>query len=74
MGPTDLDVSDKAGQAYLKALPVNRRMRRRLQTSRWIIHIYDGKNEMASEELKKLEGEGILPSWRLMSSDPRSTT
>ena len=59
VGPTDLDLSDKAGQAYLKALPVNRRVRRRLQTSRWIIHLYDGKNVMASEELKKLEGEGV---------------
>ena len=57
VGPSNLDLSDESGLSYLKALPVNRKMRRRLHGSRWIVHLYDGKNGIATEELKKLEKE-----------------
>ena len=60
VGPSNLDLSDESGLSYLKALPVNRKMRRRLQGSRWIVHLYDGKNGVATEELKKLEKEDIV--------------
>ncbi|CAE7577689.1 RE1 [Symbiodinium sp. CCMP2456] len=55
-----LEKLQQAGLNYLKALPVNRKARRRLQGSRWIVHLYDGKNETASEELKKLETENAV--------------
>ncbi|CAE7890279.1 GIP, partial [Symbiodinium necroappetens] len=60
VGPSNLDLSDESGLSYLKALPVNRKMRRRLHGSRWIVHLYDGKNEIATEELKKLEKEDVV--------------
>ena len=56
-GPTDLDLSDEAGTNYLKALPVNRKTRRRLHQTRWIVHLYDGKNQMAATTLRQLESE-----------------
>ncbi|CAE7242183.1 unnamed protein product, partial [Symbiodinium sp. CCMP2456] len=56
----DIDLSDNAGFGYLKSLPVNRKFRRRLHGSRWIVHLYDGKNETASHELKKFETEDIV--------------
>ncbi|CAE7214330.1 RE1 [Symbiodinium microadriaticum] len=59
VGPADIDLSDESGWNYLKSLPVNRKNRRRLHGSRWIVHLYDGKNELATQELKKLEAEDI---------------
>ena len=59
VGPADIDLSDESGWNYLKSLPVNRKNRRRLHGSRWIVHLYDGKNELATQELKKLETEDI---------------
>ncbi|CAE7250766.1 ATG18, partial [Symbiodinium sp. CCMP2456] len=59
-GFEDIDLSDNAGFGYLKSLPVNRKIRRRLQGSRWIVHLYDGKNENTSHELKKFETEDIV--------------
>ncbi|CAE7352485.1 RE1, partial [Symbiodinium necroappetens] len=60
VGPSDLDLSDESGLSYLKSLPVNRRTRRRLHGSRWIVHLYDGKNQAAAEELRKLENEDVM--------------
>ncbi|CAE7876411.1 TY5A [Symbiodinium sp. KB8] len=59
VGPADIDLSDESGWNYLKSLPVNRKNRRRLHGSRWMVHLYDGKNELATQELKKLETEDI---------------
>ncbi|CAE7236757.1 RE1 [Symbiodinium sp. CCMP2456] len=60
VGSEDIDLSDDAGFGYLKSLPVNRKFRRRLHGSRWIVHLYDRKNETASHELKKFETEDIV--------------
>ena len=60
VGPSDLDLSDSVGMDYLKSLPVNRKMRRRLKTSRWIVHLYDGKNDIAKEALKKMETDEVV--------------
>ncbi|CAE7365235.1 unnamed protein product, partial [Symbiodinium sp. CCMP2456] len=60
VGSEDINLSDDAGFGYLKSLPVNRKFRRRLHGSRWIVHLYDGKNETASHELKKFETEDIV--------------
>ncbi|CAE7208082.1 RE1, partial [Symbiodinium necroappetens] len=35
-------LSDDAGAHYLKALPVNRAMRKRLLRTRWVVHLYNG--------------------------------
>ena len=59
LGPSDINLSDKAGHTYLKHLPVNRKMRRRLPGSRWIVHLYDGKNEQAAESLRKMESDTV---------------
>ena len=56
-GPTNLDLSDDAGINYLKALPVNRKTRRRLHQTRWIVHLYDGKNQTTASCLRQLESE-----------------
>ena len=57
VGPNNLDLSEAAGWNYLKALPVNRKMRRRLHSTRWIVHLYDGKNPITTAQLKQLEDE-----------------
>ena len=59
MGPADIDLSDDSGYNYLKSLPVNRKARRRLHGTRWLVHLYDGKNEQATKELKKFETEDV---------------
>ena len=56
VGPNDLDLSEAAGANYLKALPLNRKMRKLLGT-RWLIHLYDGKNVETSATLKQLEND-----------------
>ncbi|CAE7617868.1 GIP [Symbiodinium sp. CCMP2456] len=35
-------LSDEAGAYYLKSLPYNRAMRKRLLRTRWIVHLYNG--------------------------------
>ena len=49
----DIDLSDKAGHRYLKALPVKRAMRKRLMSTQWLVHLYSG--EGGSAEFKTLE-------------------
>ena len=53
----DVDLSDKAGHKYLKALPIKGAMRRRLMTTRWLVHMCSGKND--SDDFKLLEEEGV---------------
>ena len=57
VGPNDLDLSEAAGANYLEALPVNRRMRRKLLGTRWLVHLYDGKNDETAVTLKQLEND-----------------
>ena len=49
----DIDLSDKAGHRYLKALPVKRAMRKRLMSTQWLVHLYSG--EGGSAEFTTLE-------------------
>ena len=49
----DIDLSDKAGHRYLKALPVKRAMRRRLMSTQWLVHLYSGQG--GSAEFRALE-------------------
>ena len=53
----DIDLSDKAGHKYLKALPIKRAMRRRLMTTQWLVHLYSG--EGGSAEFKVLEDDCV---------------
>ena len=53
----DIDLSDKAGHKYLKALPIKRAMRRRLMSTQWLVHLYSG--EGGSAELKVLEDDCV---------------
>ena len=53
----DIDLSDKAGHRYLKALPVKRAMRKRLMSTQWLVHLYSG--EGGSEEFKVLEDDCV---------------
>ena len=55
----DVDLTDKAGHKYLKALPVKRAMRRRLMSSRWMVHLFSGDTRGDSSGFKVLEEEGI---------------
>ncbi|CAE7249757.1 RE1, partial [Symbiodinium natans] len=52
----DLDLSDKAGQTYVKSLPVKRAMRRKLLQNPWIVHLFSGRT--AHNEFKVLEEAG----------------
>ena len=56
----DIDLSDKAGHKYLKALPVKRSMRRRLMSTQWLVHVYSG--EGGSAEFKVLEDNCVTLS------------
>ncbi|CAE7251649.1 unnamed protein product [Symbiodinium sp. CCMP2592] len=53
----DIDLSDKAGHQYLKALPIKRAMRRRLMTTRWLVHMYSGNK--SDDDFKVLEEDGV---------------
>ncbi|OLP84473.1 Transposon Ty1-NL2 Gag-Pol polyprotein [Symbiodinium microadriaticum] len=43
----NIDLSDKAGHKYLKALPVKRSMRKRLMSTQWLVHVYSGEGGSA---------------------------
>ncbi|CAE7334558.1 TY2B-C, partial [Symbiodinium sp. CCMP2456] len=53
----DIDLSDKAGHKYLKALPVKRAMRKKLMSTQWLVHVYSG--EGGSKELKVFEDDCV---------------
>ena len=56
----DLVLDDKAGWKYLQAFPMNRRRRRRLMSSSWIVHICHGgaKSWKGSDQI--LEQDGMV--------------
>ena len=54
----DIDLSDQAGFKYLKALPIKRASRRRLMTSRWMVHLYSGTG--GTRDFKVLEEDGVM--------------
>ena len=55
----EVDLSEKAGHKYLKALPVKRAMRRRLMSSRWMVHLFSGETEGDGSGFKALEEDGV---------------
>eukprot|EP00439_Symbiodinium_sp_Y106_P044585 s732_g5.t1 len=59
VGPMNLDLTDKAGEWYLKSLPVNRKMRRRLLTTRWMVHLFDGNNDETTNVFKRAESDSV---------------
>ena len=50
-------LSDEAGAHYLKALPINRAMRKRLLKTRWVVHLYNGDEK--GEEFARAESEDV---------------
>ena len=42
VGDRDVDFSDHAGIRFLKALPLNRALRRRMLRARWTVHFFSG--------------------------------
>ena len=38
----DVVLNDKAGWSYLKAVPISRRMRKRLMTTPWVVNLFSG--------------------------------
>ncbi|CAE7319363.1 RE1, partial [Symbiodinium sp. CCMP2592] len=50
-------LSDEAGAHYLKALPWNRTMRKRLLRTRWIVHLYNGDEQGA--EFSRAESDDV---------------
>ncbi|CAE7879419.1 RE1 [Symbiodinium microadriaticum] len=50
-------LSDDAGAHYLKALPVNRAMRKRLMRTRWVVHLYNGDEQ--GPEFARAESDDV---------------
>ena len=50
-------LSDDAGVHYLKALPVNRAMRKRLLRTRWVVHLYNGDEQ--GPEFARAESDDV---------------
>ena len=50
-------LSDDAGAHYLKALPVNRAMRKRLLRTRWVVHLYNGDEQ--GPEFARAESDDV---------------
>ncbi|CAE7211932.1 GIP, partial [Symbiodinium necroappetens] len=50
-------LSDEAGAHYLKSLPINRAMRKRLLKTRWVVHLYNGDEK--GEEFARAESEDV---------------
>ena len=50
-------LSDEAGAHYLKSLPINRAMRKRLLRTRWVVHLYNGDEK--GEEFARAESEDV---------------
>ena len=55
----DVDLTDKAGWNYLKAMPLRRAMRKRLHKTSWIVHLYAGPYDKKSDNLKVTERNGV---------------
>ena len=54
----DVSTAESAGQDYLKALPIKRKMRRALLEKKWIVHLYAGDTN--HEEFKVLENDQVM--------------
>ena len=56
----ELDLTDKAGWSYIKALPIKRSLRKTLLRSRWCVHIFSREFHGKEDEFKVLEKDGIV--------------
>eukprot|EP00439_Symbiodinium_sp_Y106_P060167 s729_g8.t2 len=63
----DVDLSDKAGWKYLKAVPVSRRVRKRLMTTPWVVNMFSGPAN-GSIQFKSLEDGAVLVEMDIVRS------
>ena len=55
-----VELDDKAGWNYLKAIPCSRQKRKRLMNMLWIIHLFAGEGKNADPVFKELEDSRVL--------------
>ena len=56
----EIVLTDKAGWDYLKAFPVSRQRRKRMMTTKWVVHLYAGPGKGADPILKELDDGRVL--------------
>ncbi|CAE7801443.1 unnamed protein product [Symbiodinium sp. CCMP2592] len=55
-----VELTDKAGWNYLKAIPCSRQRRKRMMTMPWILHLYAGDGRGADPVFKVLEDSRVV--------------
>ena len=55
-----VELDDKAGWNYLKAIPCSRQKRKRLMNMPWVIHLFAGEGKNADPVFKELEDSRVL--------------
>ena len=63
----DVLLDDKSGWNYLKALPVSRRVRKRLMVTPWVVNLYSGPAD-GSARLKSLDDGAMLVEMDIVRS------
>eukprot|EP00439_Symbiodinium_sp_Y106_P009387 s13413_g1.t1 len=55
-----VDLTDKAGWNYLKAIPCSRQKRKRMMTMPWVLHLYAGDGKGPDPVFKVMESSRVV--------------
>ena len=56
----NIDLSDRAGWAYLRAIPGSRQRRKRMMASPWVVHLYSGPGKAIDPPFRELDDGRVL--------------
>ncbi|CAE7212420.1 TY2B-DR3 [Symbiodinium microadriaticum] len=56
----NVELTDKAGWIYLRALPGSRQRRKRMMSLPWVVHLYSGGEKAVAPELRELDDGRVL--------------
>ena len=56
----NVELTDKAGWVYLRALPGSRQRRKRMMSLPWVVHLYSGGEKAVAPEFRELDDGRVL--------------
>ncbi|CAE7232960.1 TY2B-DR3 [Symbiodinium microadriaticum] len=56
----NVELTDKAGWIYLRALPGSRQRRKRMMSLPWVVHLYSGGEKAVAPEFRELDDGRVL--------------